>query len=159
MNRADSMAEGYSFRRIQKKDYKGVTETLKVLTEVGQVSAQQFESVVDHWNSIYVSEGITQYNPYVLVEDKTGEIAATGNIILERKLIHECALCGHIEDIAVSSNHQGKKLGKLLIEKLTQIGIDSGCYKIILDCDKKNAPFYEKCGYSNAGIEMQLRLK
>ena len=30
-------------------------------------------------------------------------------------------------------------------------------YKIILDCDEKNVKFYEKCGFNNAGVEMQIR--
>lgn len=153
------MVSGYSIRRLEKRDYEGVIQTLKVLTVVGEVSRDHFESIVDHWDSLHVTDEIRQYNPYVIVEDATGEVAATGNIIIERKLIHECGLCGHIEDIAVSQGHQGKQLGKMLIEKLTQVGIDSGCYKIILDCDEKNVRFYEKCGYSKAGIEMQFRAK
>jgi glucosamine-phosphate N-acetyltransferase len=55
---------------------------------------------------------------------------------------------GHIEDIAVDSKHQGKKLGLRVIEALKFIGQETGCYKVILDCASKNVPFYEKCGFS-----------
>ncbi|QLL31775.1 hypothetical protein HG536_0B06430 [Torulaspora globosa] len=152
------MTAGYTIRRISKDDYEGVIDTLKVLTVVGDVSRRRFEEIVDHWDAVYLHGTSTrQYNPLVVVEDATGQIAATGNIILERKLIHDAGLCGHIEDIAVSKSHQGKRLGKFLIDRLTQLGFEAGCYKIILDCDPKNVPFYEKCGYSKAGIEMQIR--
>ncbi|QLQ79289.1 hypothetical protein HG537_0B06370 [Torulaspora globosa] len=152
------MIPGYTIRRVSKDDYEGVIDILKVLTVVGDVSRNRFEEIVDYWDSIYLPGTSTrQHNPHVIVEDATGQIAATGNIILERKLIHDAGLCGHIEDIAVSKNHQGKSLGKFLIDKLTQVGLEAGCYKIILDCDPKNVPFYEKCGYTKAGIEMQIR--
>lgn len=152
------MTAGYSIRRIRKEDYEGVVETLKVLTVVGDLPRSRFEEIVDHWDSVYLNGSTTrQYNPHVIVEDSTGHIAATGNLIIEQKLIHEGGLCGHIEDIAVSKSHQGKHLGRLLIDKLTELGLQAGCYKIILDCDAQNVAFYEKCGYHKAGIEMQIR--
>lgn len=44
---------------------------------------------------------------------------------------------GHIEDIAVNSNQQGKKLGLRIIQALKFIGAQRGCYKVILDCSEK----------------------
>ena len=157
------LPEGYFVRRVDEDDYEGVVDTLKVLTTVGQVSKEQFASVVQYWDSVKLhncSQGGgtgLKYNPLVIVETVTGEVAATGNIIIEQKLIHDCGLVGHVEDISVSEKHQGKKLGKCLIEQLTDIGMENGCYKIILDCDPKNIKFYEKCGYNEAGVEMNIR--
>ena len=37
-------------------------------------------------------------------------------------------------------------LGKLLLDRLTEMATASGCYKIILNCAQKNIGFYEKCG-------------
>lgn len=62
--------------------------------------------------------------------------------------------CGHIEDIAIASEQQGKKLGLRIIQTLDAIAQAAGCYKAILDCSEKNRPFYEKCGYKLAGIQM-----
>lgn len=44
---------------------------------------------------------------------------------------------GHIEDIAVNNNQQGKKLGLRIIQALKFIGAKRGCYKVILDCSEK----------------------
>ncbi|EDO15340.1 hypothetical protein Kpol_1011p10 [Vanderwaltozyma polyspora DSM 70294] len=149
---------GFSIRRIQKQDYEGVIKTLSILTTVGAVTEKQFGSIVEYWDTQKLPKGdVYKYNPYVIVEDSTGKVAATGNVIIEQKLIHECGLVGHIEDIAVGSEFQGKKLGALLINKLTEVGLESGCYKIILDCDPKNVAFYEKCGFHTAGVEMQIK--
>lgn len=150
------MVPGYSIRRIEKQDYEGALEALSALTTVGSVSKTQFEETLNYWNQVKVSTEpeVLQYHPYVIVHD--GKVAATGMLFIERKLIHECGLVGHIEDIAVSPHHQGKQLGRSLIEHLTTLGLKH-CYKVILDCDEKNVKFYEKCGYSKAGIEMQRR--
>lgn len=88
--------------------------------------------------------------------------------MIEHKFVHKNGLVGHIEDIAVDSSHQGKKLGLRVIEALKYIGQMTGCYKgkndtiipskhqksnlpclllVILDCAVKNIPFYEKCGF------------
>lgn len=43
--------------------------------------------------------------------------------------MHKNGLVGHIEDIAVNSNQQGKKLGLRIIQALKFIGAQRGCYK------------------------------
>lgn len=149
-----TMIPGYSIRRVEKQDYKGVCEALNALTTVGEVSKAQFDATVDHWNHSLVLPNLLQYHPYVILKDN--QVAATGMLLIERKLIHGCGLVGHIEDIAVSPQHQGKQLGRALIDHLTSLGL-AHCYKVILDCDESNVKFYEKCGYSKAGVEMQHR--
>jgi glucosamine-phosphate N-acetyltransferase len=113
--------------------------------------------MINKWEALELNNGSLMYNPVVVLND-TEEVVATGMILLEEKLIHECGIVGHIEDIAVRHDQQGKQLGKILIQHLTEIGEKGGCYKVILDCDVKNKGFYEKCGYKEAGLEMQVRL-
>ena len=68
--------------------------------------------------------------------------------------IHNLGLVGHIEDIAVAKDQQGKKLGLRLIQALDFIAEKVGCYKTILDCSEANEGFYLKCGFRRAGLEM-----
>lgn len=63
---------------------------------------------------------------------------AVGSIFVERKFLRGGGIVGHIEDIAVSKSMQGRKLGLHLINALEEIGRNTGCYKIILDCSKEN---------------------
>lgn len=152
-----SLPEGYSIRRLETSDFsRGVLNTLTALTTVGDVSQLQFENIVTKWDSLTLLNGRKIYNPIVIINDKD-EVVATGMIFIEEKLIHNGATVGHIEDIAVRKDQQGKSIGKHLIEKLVNIGKEAGVYKIILDCDPKNVGFYNKCGFSDAGVEMQLR--
>ena len=88
--------------------------------------------------------------------------------------IHNLGLVGHIEDIAVARDQQGKKLGLRIIQALDHVAEKVGCYKVsdpvedieravamltaiskaILDCSEANEGFYVKCGYKRAGLEM-----
>ncbi|KAK4699723.1 glucosamine-phosphate N-acetyltransferase, partial [Phenoliferia sp. Uapishka_3] len=105
-----------------------------------------------------------------------------GTLFMERKFIRGCGTAGHLEDIVVGENQQGKGLGKIIINVLTELSETLGAYKVstrnreesgargacpdvlelmspsitqtILDCDVKNEGFYVKCGYENKGYEM-----
>ena len=46
--------------------------------------------------------------------------------------IHNLGLVGHIEDIVVNKDQQGKKLGLRVIEALDYIAEKIGCYKVCL---------------------------
>jgi glucosamine-phosphate N-acetyltransferase len=77
------------------------------------------------------------------------------NVYLATKnSIHNLGLVGHIEDIAVAKDQQGKKLGLRLIQALDFIAEKVGAYKTILDCSEANEGFYIKCGFKRAGLEM-----
>lgn len=147
-----ALPQGYTARPLKASDYeRGVLEVLRVLTTVGEISRAQFQSLFDYWhkhNDTYFTMVIT---------DGNDKVVAVGSVVLERKIIHQCGLVGHIEDIAVLSTQQGNKLGLRLIHALTDIGHSQGAYKIILDCSEHNVPFYEKCGYTKSGTQMSIK--
>ncbi|EER34575.1 glucosamine 6-phosphate N-acetyltransferase [Candida tropicalis MYA-3404] len=143
---------GYTFRKLKVTDYDNqYLETLKVLTTVGDISKESFTELFEHWSSLP-----SIYHPHVIT-NSAGIVVATGMLLVEKKLIHECGLVGHIEDISVAKSEQGKKLGYYLVTSLTKIAEDNKCYKVILDCSPENVGFYEKCGYKDAGVEMSCR--
>ncbi|OWB55298.1 hypothetical protein B5S28_g1169 [[Candida] boidinii] len=147
-----SLPEGYSIRRVEKGDYhKGYLKVLSGLTTVGEISEELFGQTIDKWDAL------KEIYQCLVVLNGEGHIVGTGNIIIEQKIIHGCSKVGHIEDISIHEDQQGKKLGLILIRNLLNIGKESGCYKVILDCDSKNTGFYEKCGLKLAGIEMEYR--
>lgn len=144
------LPEGYKIRPMEPTDY-SVLKILEVLTTVGSIGEEQFSLQVEEWK---LNDRI--YNPLV-VTNNNDDVVACGMLFVEFKLIHELGKVGHIEDIAVRSDQQGLQLGKHLILALTEIARSKGCYKVILDCDEKNVGFYQKCGYSVAGVEMSIR--
>ncbi|CAJ0748646.1 6230_t:CDS:2, partial [Entrophospora sp. SA101] len=69
-----------------------------------------------------------EYFTLVIVSPED-RIVGAGTIFVERKFIRNTGLVGHIEDIAVDKNQQGKKLGLRIIQALKYIGAKAGCYK------------------------------
>ena len=68
--------------------------------------------------------------------------------------IHDRGLCGHIKEVSVAKDHQGKRIGLKIIKALDSVAVSLSCYKTILDCSPENEPFYVKCRYYNSGVEM-----
>ncbi|KAM0800117.1 glucosamine 6-phosphate N-acetyltransferase-like protein [Usnea florida] len=144
-----ALPENYTMRPLQRSDYKaGVLDVLKVLTTVGDVSEKAWTERYD-----WMAQRGDEY--YILVVcDGEGKVVGTGCVMAERKFIHNLGLVGHIEDIVVNKDQQGKKLGLRIIEALDYIAEKVGCYKTILDCSETNEGFYVKCGYKRVGLEM-----
>ncbi|KAF3491371.1 uncharacterized protein GIQ15_00888 [Arthroderma uncinatum] len=143
------LPENYSLRPLRRSDYKnGFLDVLSVLTKVGEFTTEL-------WNERYDWMAKRNDEYYVLVIcDGTGRVVGTGSLIVERKFIHSAGMVGHIEDIAIESGQQGKKLGLRMIHALDYVAKEAGCYKSILDCSEANEGFYLKCGFKRAGLEM-----
>ncbi|KAJ5699063.1 Glucosamine 6-phosphate N-acetyltransferase [Penicillium macrosclerotiorum] len=139
----------YTIRPLRRSDYKrGYLDVLRVLTTVGEISEAQ-------WNKRYDWIASRNDEYYMLVVcDGADQVVGTGSLIVERKFIHALGMVGHIEDIAVEKNQQGKKLGLRIIQALDYVAAQVGCYKSILDCSEANEGFYVKCGFKRAGLEM-----
>ena len=76
------------------------------------------------------------YYILVVVDKDSDRILGTGALVLEHKFIRGGSSIGHIEDIAVSKQAQGKKIGLHLVKALTQLSETLGNYKCILDCNE-----------------------
>jgi glucosamine-phosphate N-acetyltransferase len=137
-------------RPLASTDYRrghlSVLSVLSVVTDPGEAAW------VAQFNAMRSSP--KTYYPIVIVSKLTDKIVGVGSVFVERKFLRGLGSVGHIEDIAVDKNQQGKKLGLRIIQALTSISEDCGCYKTILDCSDENIPFYEKCGYKKKENEM-----
>ena len=81
------------------------------------------------------------------------EIIAYGVVLIETKI--RGGRIGHIEDVVVRANEQGKGIGKLLISQLVYQASMANCYKVTLHCKQDTSDFYESCGFSVNGNSMQ----
>ena len=78
------------------------------------------------------------YYAIVIVDRASDKIIGVGSLVVERKFLRGLGKVGHIEDIAVDKQQQGKKVGLRIINGLTYISEATGCYKTILDCSESN---------------------
>ena len=97
-------------------------------------------------------------NVHIYTMCKDNELVGMGTLMIEPKLIHGGGYVGHIEDIVVDDKFRGNGYGKTLIDFLVNECKNFHCYKILLNCNKKNEKFYEKCGFTSKNIEMSLYL-
>lgn len=146
----EQLPSGLHIRPLASTDYRrghlAVLSVLTIVTDPGE------EAWVAQFNSLRAASHT--YYSIVIVDKPTDRIVAVGTVFIERKFLRGLGSVGHIEDIAVDANQQGKKLGIRIIHALTGISQNSGCYKTILNCSDKNIPFYEKCGFEKKENEM-----
>lgn len=90
--------------------------------------------------------------------DNKYKIVGMISLIIEQKLIHGGAKCGHIEDLVVSHEWRGQNIAQEMIEFSKDQCRISGCYKVILDCDEILVQFYEKNGFKVAGTMMRYNI-
>ncbi|KAI8623770.1 glucosamine 6-phosphate N-acetyltransferase [Xylariaceae sp. FL1651] len=144
----NSLPDGFTIRPLSRDDYgKGFFDCLRVLTWVGEPTEDEFLERFDEMAA-------AKDTYYFAVIEHAGRIVGTGCLVAEKKFIHNRGKCGHVEEIAVAKEHQGKGLGLTIMQALNSVAISVGCYKSILNCGPRNEPFYGKCGYHNSGFEM-----
>nr|CAG4643560.1 EOG090X0FKI [Ilyocryptus agilis] len=130
-------------RPLRASDYdRGYLQLLSSLTEVGNISRQQFQ---EQFQRMKNSNGT--YYCTVIVDTQKDEIVAASTLLMERKFIRNCAWRARLEDVVVNPNYRGKQLGKCIVEIVTNLGRALGAYKMSLDCKDKLIPFYESLGY------------
>ena len=78
------------------------------------------------------------YFSLVILDRASDTIIGVGTLFVERKFLRGLGKVGHIEDIAVEKQQQGKKVGIRIINALTWISEQMGNYKTILNCSESN---------------------
>ena len=68
------------------------------------------------------------------VAEINGKIVGSTTLLIEQKFIHDGGKVGHIEDVVVSKEFEGKGIGMKLVISLLEKAKVMSCYKIILDC-------------------------
>ncbi len=124
-----ALPQGYTCRPLQRSDYHaGFLDVLRVLTVVGDISEEKW---TERYN--WMAKRNDEYFLLVITDESREperKVVATGALFVERKFIHNRGLVGHIEDIAVAKDQQGKKLGLRLIQALDHVADQVGCYKV-----------------------------
>ena len=136
-------------RELEEKDLaNGFLTTLDSLRET---SSMNDDKVVEIFKKI-------KSNPehHIIIAEINGKIIGTTTLLIEPKFIHQGGLVGHIEDVVVDKNFQGKKIGEKIIKYVLEFSKNYGCYKTILDCSDNVKPFYEKLGFKHNSNELRF---
>lgn len=152
---------GIVTREIEVGDLqRGFLESLDSLRSASGIDAAKADRILarimaDPDHVIFVAEGA--------VEGGGGggggggrRIVGSTTLLIEQKFIHGGGLVGHIEDVVVAGDMQGKNIGRMLVEHALRHAGSRGCYKTILDCQDDVRGFYEKIGFSRASSAMRF---
>ena len=150
MNNKKNNEGNFIIREIKVEDYEnGYLDLLYEFTNYKyKINKIQFENYLNKMKN-------NNFNKILIITTKFDKkIIGAGTIFILEKL-HNNPI-GQIEDIIITNIYRGNGLGKILIEKLINIGlVEFNCYKIILNCLSKNKEFYNKCNFIDIGIEMK----
>jgi len=95
----------------------------------------------------------TNHIIYVAIDDK--KIVGSTTLLIEQKFIHDGGLVGHIEDVVVRKDYEGKGIGIKLVTSILECAKEKNCYKTILDCKDDVKQFYERIGFKHESNGMR----
>ena len=127
-------------REIEEDDLKnGFLETLDFLRNTGDLDKNKANEILKK----------IKQNPdhiiHVAIDNK--KIVGSTTLLIEQKFIHDGGLVGHIEDVVVRKDYEGKGIGIKLVTSLLERAKEKNCYKTILDCKDDVKQFYERIGF------------
>ena len=133
--------------KIRKAGYEDLNDICDIFTEA--FDGKTTPSTRQWWNIL------DDKNIHYYVAEQQGNVVGVASIIVINKLLRGGNRVGQIEDVAVSRFAGSRGIGRMLIEKLVEIGVEKGCYKVVLNCSEDVVGFYEKCGFYVKELQMR----
>ena len=135
-------------REIEESDLeKGFLETLDFLRNASDLDKNKANEILKK----------IKQNPnhiiYVAIDNK--KIVGSITLLIEQKFIHDGGLVGHIEDVVVRKDCEGKGIGIKLVTSMLERAKEKNCYKTILDCKDDVKQFYERIGFKRESNGMR----
>jgi len=135
-------------REIEESDLeKGFLETLDFLRNASDLDKNKANEILKKikQNSNHII--------YVAIDNK--KIVGSTTLLIEQKFIHDGGLVGHIEDVVVRKDYEGKGIGIKLVTSMLERAKEKNCYKTILDCKDDVKQFYERIGFKRESNGMR----
>jgi glucosamine-phosphate N-acetyltransferase len=138
-----------TIRKIEESDLNnGFLESLDSLKMVSNLSKEKARAILKKITA--------NPNHVIFVAIINNRVIGSTTLFIEQKFIHDGGLVGHIEDVVVSKEHEGKGIGFRIIQTVLEYAKTQGCYKTILDCDDTVRPFYERLGFKRHSNGMRF---
>jgi len=135
-------------REIEEDDLeKGFLDSLDFLRKASDIDKNKAKEILKKikQNPIHII--------HVAVDDN--KIVGSTTLLIEQKFIHDGGLVGHIEDVVVRKDYEGKGIGIKLVMSMLKRAKEKNCYKTILDCKDDVKQFYERIGFKRESNGMR----
>ena len=127
-------------REIEENDLeKGFLETLDFLRNASDLDKNIAKEIL--------KEIKQNPNHTILIAIDDNKIVGSITLFIEKKFIHNGGHVGHIEDVVVRKEYEGKGIGIKLVMSMLERAKEKNCYKTILDCKDDVKQFYERIGF------------
>nr|AIF15648.1 GCN5-related N-acetyltransferase (GNA1) [uncultured marine thaumarchaeote KM3_70_F07] len=135
-------------REIEENDLeKGFLETLDFLRKASDIDKNKAKEIL---------KKIKQNQNHIIhVAVDDNKIVGSTTLLVEQKFIHDGGLVGHIEDVVVRKDYEGKGIGIKLVMSMLERAKEKNCYKTILDCKDDVKQFYERIGFKHESNGMR----
>ena len=135
-------------REIEENDLeKGFLESLDFLRKASDIDKNKAKEILKK----------IKQNPnhiiHVAIENK--KIVGSTTLLIEQKFIHDGGLVGHIEDVVVRKDYEGKGIGMMLVTSMLERAKEKNCYKTILDCKDDVKQFYKRIVFKHKSNGMR----
>ena len=135
-------------REIEEDDLeKGFLESLDFLRKASDIDKNKAKGILKK-----IKQN-TNHIIHVAVDDN--KIVGSTTLLVEQKFIHDGGLVGHIEDVVVRKDYEGKGIGIKLVMSMLERAKEKNCYKTILDCKDDVKQFYERIGFKHESNGMR----
>ena len=135
-------------REIEENDLEnGFLESLDFLRKASNIDRVKAREIL--------KKIINDPNHIIHVAIDDNKIVGSTTLLIEQKFIHEGGLAGHIEDVVVRKDYEGKGIGIKLVMSMLERAKEKNCYKTILDCKDDVKQFYERIGFKHESNGMR----
>ncbi len=135
-------------REIKENDLEnGFLETLDFLRKASDLDKNKAKEILEK-----IKQNTNQIIQ-VAIDDK--KIVGCITLLIEQKFIHDGGFVGHIEDVVVRKDYEGKGIGMKLVTSMLEYAKRKNCYKTILDCKGDVKQFYERIGFKHESNGMR----
>ena len=135
-------------REIEENDLeKGFLESLDFLRKASDIDKNKAKEIL---RKIKQSP-----NHIIHVAVDGNKIIGSTTLFIEQKFIRDGGLVGHIEDVVVRKDYEGKGIGIKLVMSMLERAKEKNCYKTILDCKDDVKQFYERIGFKHESNGMR----
>ena len=97
----------------------------------------------------------------VFVAEFEGEISGTYELLIMDNLAKRGRKSAIVEDVAVAKRHQGRGIGRAMMQHAMQLAKDARCYKLTLSSNLNRDEahrFYEALGFEKHGYSFRVQI-
>jgi len=140
---------------VRKAKMEDLAEIVRLLYQLSPPSPG--EKLDDETGRIILKKTLSNPDYCLCVAEVGSEIAGTAILLIQLNLSHGGKSYAHVENVVTDVPFRGKGIGREMVNFLVLKARNNGCYKVILNCESKNIPFYERCGFHLTG-ESEMRV-